>query len=56
MWYLNFFLFYIVFFVFIIFMLIFMVWGEEEFEYCVSEGWYRDVMFCGENFNVFVFE
>lgn len=32
------------------------VWGEEEFEYCVSEGWYCDVMFCGENFNGLVFE
>jgi|TARA_Y100000588_G_C14278710_1_gene935815 hypothetical protein len=32
------------------------VWGEEEFEYRVSEGWYRDAMSRGENPNAPVFE
>ena len=32
------------------------VWGEEEFEYRVSEGWYRDAMSRGENPNGPVFE
>lgn len=32
------------------------VWGEEEFEYRVSEGWYRDAMSRGENPNGPVFD
>ena len=32
------------------------VWVEEEFEYRVSEGWYRDAMSRGENPNGPVFE
>ena len=32
------------------------VWGEDEFEYRVSEGWYRDAMSRGENPNGPVFE
>jgi hypothetical protein len=32
------------------------VWGEDEFEYRVSEGWYRDAMSRGENPNGPVFD
>ncbi|MGM0526716.1 MAG: hypothetical protein ACQEQ8_11070 [Pseudomonadota bacterium] len=32
------------------------VWGEEEFEYRVSEGWYRDAMKRGENPNGPIFD